>query len=43
MIAKLWADEIIAGRREYKNVPVKLKDKVKALLIEAEKENLITE
>ena len=43
MIAKLWRDEIIAGRRTYKEVPVKLKPKVKELLIEAGREDLVIE
>lgn len=43
MIAKLWCDEIIAGRREFANVPAKLKSKVRALLVEAGKEDLTNE
>lgn len=41
MIARLWCDEIIAGRRTYHEVPAKLKAKVKELLIKAGREDLI--
>lgn len=43
MIAKLWFDEIKVGRRRYHEVPFKLKSKVKTLLIEAGREDLIDE
>lgn len=43
MIAKLWRDEIIAGRKKYHEVPAKLKPKVRELLIEAGREDLIDE
>lgn len=35
MIAKLWANQIIAGKKSFSDVPAQLKDKVKELLIEA--------
>lgn len=41
MVAMLWAQQIMLGRREYKDVPTKLKDKVKQLLIDSGCENLI--
>lgn len=41
MVAMLWAQQIMLGRREYKDVPAKLKDKVKQLLIDSGCENLI--
>ena len=43
MVAMLWAQQIMLGRREYKNVPPRLKDKVKQLLIDRGCENLIVE
>lgn len=43
MVAKLWCDEIIAGRRKYKNVPAKLKSKVRELLTEKGRSDLIIE
>lgn len=43
MIVKLWANEIIAGRRMYKNVPIKLKEAVKNKLIEKGHEDLVIE
>ena len=33
-IAELWADRIITGDKKYSNVPTKLKEDVKASLIE---------
>ena len=33
-IAELWADRIIAGGKKYSDVPTKLKEDVKASLIE---------
>lgn len=35
MIAKLWANQIILGKKSFSEVPVRLKDKVKELLITA--------
>ena len=43
MIAQLWCDEIIAGRRSYAEVPQKLKPQVRKLLIDAGRENLVVE
>lgn len=43
MIAKLWRDEIVAGRRNYHEVPAKLKPKVRELLIEVRREDLVEE
>lgn len=34
MIAKLWANRIIAGSKLYKDVPAKLKEQVKEILVE---------
>lgn len=33
MIAKLWANQIILGKKSFSEVPARLKDKVKELLI----------
>ena len=35
MVAMLWANQIIIGKKTYAEVPRLLKDKVKELLIEA--------
>ena len=35
MIAKLWSEQIMAGKRRYVEVPAKLRDQVRALLAEA--------
>lgn len=43
MIAKLWADSIINNKKTFSQVPSKLRDKVKALLVEAGREDLVTE
>ena len=43
MIAMLWANQIILGKKTYDEVPRLLKTKVKELLIEAGCEDLITE
>lgn len=43
MIARLWEKEIIAGNKTFKEVPPKLKDKVKELLIADGREDLIIE
>ena len=43
MIAMLWANQIILGKKTYAEVPRLLKDKVKELLIEARCEKLIVE
>ena len=43
MIAMLWANQIILGKKTYADVPRLLKAKVKELLIEAGCEELVTE
>ena len=43
MIAKLWAKKVIAAEKTFAEVPLRLKDQVKALLIEACRPDLITE
>ena len=40
MIAKLWANQIILGKKSFSDVPTKLKNKVKELLINAGYEEL---
>lgn len=39
MIAKLWADQILSGKKTFNEVPSKLKEKVKELLMEMGHEN----
>ena len=43
MIAMLWANQIILGKKTYADVPRLLKTKVKQLLIEAGCEELVVE
>ena len=43
MIAMLWANQIILGKKTYAEVPRVLKAKVKELLIDAGYEELIVE
>ena len=43
MIALLWAQQIILGKKNYKQVPRLLKDKVKEVLIDSGAEDLVTE
>lgn len=43
MIVELWANEIIARRRTYNQVPFKLKEAVKNKLIEKGHEELVIE
>ena len=43
MIAKLWSEQIMAGKRRYVEVPAKLRDQVRALLAEAGAEELAQE
>ena len=43
MIAELWAKEIIANHKTFKDVPSKLKEQVRQLLINKGKEDLIIE
>ena len=40
MIAKLWTNQIIIGKKSFSDVPAQLKDKVKELLIAAGYEEL---
>lgn len=39
----LWANQILIGRKTYKEVPKLLKDQVKQILIDAGYEDLVTE
>lgn len=43
MVAMLWANQIILGKKTYAEVPRLLKAKVKELLIETGREELIVE
>ena len=43
MVAMLWANQIILGKKTYSEVPRLLKDKVKELLIEAGCGELVVE
>ena len=43
MVAMLWANQIILGKKTYSEVPRLLKDKVKELLIEAGCDELAVE
>ena len=43
MMAMLWAQQIMLGKKKYKDVPRLLKDKVKELLIDSGCEDLLTE
>lgn len=43
MMALLWAQQIILGKKEYKDVPRLLKEKVKEILIDSDMEDLIVE
>ena len=43
MVAMLWANQIILGKKTFADVPRLLKDKVKELLIEAGCGELVTE
>lgn len=43
MMAMLWAQKIILGTKTYDQVPVKLKEQVKEILIESGLEELVTE
>ena len=40
MIAKLWANQIVLGKKSFADVPAQLKNKVKELLIDAGYEEL---
>ena len=43
MIAMLWTNQIILGNKTYTEVPRLLKDKVKELLINENREGLVVE
>lgn len=43
MMAMLWAQQIMLGKKTYNQVPRLLKDKVKEILIDSGCEDLITE
>lgn len=43
MMALLWAQQIMLGKKKYADVPRLLKDKVKELLIDSGCEDLVTE
>lgn len=43
MIAMLWANQIMLGKKTYSQVPRLLKDKVKEILVDAGCEDLVTE
>lgn len=43
MVAILWVNQILAGKKEYKDVPARLKADVREILIDAGKEDLVTE
>ncbi|MCU0079350.1 hypothetical protein [Extibacter muris] len=43
MMAMLWAQQIMLGKKEYTQVPRLLKEQVKEILIDSGMEELITE
>ena len=43
MMAMIWAQQIMLGKKTYKQVPRLLKDKVKEVLIDSGCEELVTE
>ena len=43
MMATLWAQQILLGKKKYSDVPRLLKPKVKELLIDSGYEELVTE
>ena len=43
MMAMLWAQQIMLGKKKYEDVPRLLKNKVKELLIDSGCEDLVTE
>ncbi|MBQ2883690.1 MAG: hypothetical protein IJE43_07975 [Alphaproteobacteria bacterium] len=43
MMAMLWAQQIMLGKKTYSNVPRLLKDKVKEILIDSGMEELVIE
>ena len=42
-MAMIWAQQIMLGKKQYKDVPRLLKDKVKEILIDSGCEDLVTE
>ena len=43
MMAMLWCQQVLLGRKTYDQIPKLLKEQVKQLLIDAGYENLVTE
>ena len=43
MMAMLWAQQIMLGKKSYSQVPRLLEDKVKEVLIDSGAEDLVTE
>lgn len=43
MMAMLWAQQIMLGKKKFKQVPALLKEQVRAILIDSGCENLIVE
>ncbi len=43
MVAMLWVNQILLGKKSYADVPARLKEQVKELLTDAGKEDLVTE
>lgn len=43
MMAMLWCQQIMYGKKTYADVPAKLKQKVRELLVDSSCEDLITE
>ena len=43
MMAMLWAQQIMLGKKTYAQVPRRLKDKVKEILVDSGMEELATE
>lgn len=43
MMAMLWAQQIMLGKKTYEQVPRLLKDKVKEILVDSDMEELVTE
>jgi len=43
MIARLWAQQIVDGNKTFSQVPTRLKEQIKEVLIELKREDLITE
>ena len=43
MMAMIWAQQIMLGKKDYASVPRLLKDKVKEILIDSGCEDLVTD